>query len=127
MPQLLNFEPESVESARLRFPKAIDHIMDIKSPVPAGCQRRYVFDFEDGLTLIATKNIIAGMETVHISGSAFTNDGKQKFPTRALLRDIVKSRLRELWPYFTNSTLVIREGFMPSGSLHFDVPIVGVN
>jgi len=70
------FEPESIESARARLWKALEkvfnaHIGDSLSVLPRKELRRYVFDFDDGLRMIVTRDIEepGNPPVVHVSCS----------------------------------------------------------
>ena len=58
---MLPFEPESIESLKARYPEAMkdtydpNDIKDDPTQSP-GKQRKHVFDFEDGLRLIASRD-----------------------------------------------------------------------
>jgi hypothetical protein len=81
----LPYEPEPVASMQARFTLAIDPIIAVErvwaglDPRP-GEQRRHVFDFEDGLRLIVSRETyptdssigirLSGRTGIHLSGSA---------------------------------------------------------
>lgn len=120
--KLLPFEPQPIEALRARFHKAINHNADLDG-APMGCIRTYLFDFEDGLTMVVSKNIIRGLSTVHASGSAM-HEPMKSIPPLAM-RSAVRTHLRQLWPDWNG--MFTNEFTMPSGSYHFDVIGMWVN
>lgn len=68
--EMMPFEPEKLEALRARFPKAllrlwyVDHAPLPGEPAPYNT-REHVFDFEDGLRLIISKDRDAGGEPRH--------------------------------------------------------------
>jgi hypothetical protein len=64
----LQFEPESIESARERFEVAIEPIFDAYSLRPV-LSRQHVFDFDDGVRLVVTRDRMGAEFRIHISAS----------------------------------------------------------
>ena len=67
---------ETVEEMKARFKAAFDTIFegeDVAAGVAdyPGESRTHVFDFEDGLRMIASKDRVAGKIYFHLSGSSF--------------------------------------------------------
>lgn len=94
---MLGFEPESVEAARARLPQALAPIydpLDLRSgELRPGEQRRHVFDFEEGIRLIVSRDLLIDSSRppeVHVSASAIRPAdiarvvamGQQAFVTR---------------------------------------------
>ncbi len=74
---MLPFKPEPINKLRQRYTKALEDIYlaepDLKNP-PSG-KRKHVFDFNSGLRLIISRDILKGKEPdIHVSASWFDED-----------------------------------------------------
>jgi hypothetical protein len=73
----LDWNPESMETLRGRYSSALERVYDTKlieqgeSDRP-GEHREHVFDFEDGLRLIISRECRDGKRYLHVSGSVKT-------------------------------------------------------
>jgi hypothetical protein len=80
---MLPFEPETIERLRARYPKAIKsiwHADEVTTNHHPGGHREHVFDFESGLRLLISRDILADEEPlIHISAS-----WHHSFPTTIL-------------------------------------------
>ncbi len=84
----LDFEPESVATARARFPKALREHFDpmnaaLGRVVPPSKTRKNVFDFDEGIRIIVSVDNLQTKVVLHFSGS-FTEDGANTLMDRAL-------------------------------------------
>jgi hypothetical protein len=70
---MIPFIPETMSANRARFAAALEPlyiITDYQPPSPRpGEQRRHVFDFEDGMRIIASRDTIIGRHFLHASAS----------------------------------------------------------
>lgn len=134
------FETETLDAAQERFSASIAELYDgTESPRP-GEQRKHVFDFEDGLRLIVSRDQypdLAASVGIHVSASVSTDE------TCALYVKIVKAvRDNPQVPQHNAAASAIdrvtRERFKllsgfegrfrmsalsPSGVLHYNVPL----
>jgi hypothetical protein len=71
---MLPYHPEPLEALQARYPKALEPIFDVRDwrpgwPVPVSWQRRHVFDHDDGLRLIVSRDRLADAVRLHVSAS----------------------------------------------------------
>lgn len=90
----LPFQQESVESMQARFSQALDREFDADKiadgePDRPGLHRENVFDFEDGIRIIISKDRTRGNLFLHLSGSSQL--GRVSFKT--MLEEMVKRLL----------------------------------
>lgn len=75
----LPFEPKSVESMRARYPEAVKETFTMEMVLGGnrpGKHRKHVFDFEDGLRVIVSKEpLLDGNTALHFSFS-FKDDSE---------------------------------------------------
>ena len=75
----LPFEPEIDEMLQNRFEKALERVYDVETMMNGGLnedrpgvKREHVFDFQDGVRLIISKDRTAkGKTFLHVSGSSY--------------------------------------------------------
>lgn len=72
---MIPYIPETVDQARARFSAAIEPLFDLEDPQcpSAGASRTHVFDFEDGLRLVISRDFHpdTGVQ-IHLSASVNT-------------------------------------------------------
>lgn len=71
----LPFQPEPIEKLAVRYQKAMEKVYDADKITQGqidrpGLHRENVFDFEDGIRLIISKDRTSGRLYIHISGSS---------------------------------------------------------
>lgn len=121
------FVPESLEAMKARFPEAIEHPYDVdeialRVELRPGMDRKHVFDFEDGIRLIISRDYERGRKPLlHFSGSVDENhieDWKVKFgaamqvlPTPLLRLNFFFKRTLEIFPerFFQISGIDVRK------------------
>lgn len=102
---IVPFEPEPIEESRDRFPVALETTYEAwRSDAPEwnrpGQKRENIFDFEDGLRLMVSRDIlhVGGEPVVHVSASLYQEEGvdnKWQVSRRRFERGI-RQRLEEL-------------------------------
>jgi|SRR5688572_4008147 len=113
----LDFNPEPLESLKARFPKAIDTIWGkIKTEDRPGMYREHVFDFEDGLRMIISREVLIDPEPViHVSASWANNRPPR---LKNVIIEIVTGKYRSLTDGLEKLELV----YVTSGGIpHFFV------
>ncbi len=71
----IEYFPEKDEQLLARFSKAFEKVYDAKKVVTdptaerPGQNKNCIFDFEDGIRLIVSRELLNGKEVVHFSGS----------------------------------------------------------
>lgn len=119
----LPFAKETMQQLKDRFNKALEKVWDVdaiaidpeKIDRPAQ-HREHVFDFEDGIRLIISKDKTDGNLFIHISGSSLI----KKISDKEMLEELIK-KLVEL-----NGSAFNVEGMAsvtPGGIIHFLLPI----
>lgn len=69
---MLKFEAEPLEQLKARFPKALVKIWQVTNPMPdrPGLHRTNVFDFESGMRLLISMDMIVfARPEIHVSAS----------------------------------------------------------
>lgn len=97
---MIPFEPESIESAKKRIDAALVDVFDMaaiarmpESQRP-GMDRKHVFDFEDGIRLLVSRDRMPGGEViVHISASF---DKELSGPLPPLTWDVI-AKIKKRW------------------------------
>jgi len=111
------YAPEPVESARKRMPAALHDVYD-PLEVEAGKQtrpgllRKHVFDFEDGMRMIVSRETMDGKLWIHASFSWFAPP-----PVLEIAESRIEERLRQAVGYTGFMQLVMRFA-TPKGILH---------
>jgi hypothetical protein len=127
---MLPFEPELVETMRLRYKDAIKDVVDIhkiaqKLIEPPSKNRRYVFDFYDGLRLIISKDSDRAKVFLHFSASM--NPGSHgEFHCPKEFIDFVVEHIQDLTPD-DPPTDMAEMFFTKGGILHILVSSVSGN
>ena len=67
----LPFKPETFEGIKARLPIALVDVYEIHTEPRPGLQRKHVFDFQDGVRMIISRDAVDGDSCVHVSASAF--------------------------------------------------------
>lgn len=126
---MLPFERESIESMAARYPQAIEEICDVESAklgvgwMPGG-RRANVFDFEDGMRMIVSRDESAefGIK-IHFSASAnpesvFYADIANGLVDRQQYLNLCVERFRAI----SGCDRIIRLGYVSEGGIpHFVV------
>lgn len=119
----LPFEPETIEQAKARLGAALDpvyHQQDVLDGRPAQ-DRKHVFDFEDGMRLIVSRDELNGVEaSTHVSASfevegAWKASGEVRLK-RGLLPFLVEVGMR--WTALGRSGHLMLIGQSPAGIPH---------
>ena len=124
----LDFEPESIESAKARFSKAIETTFDpiacLNGDMPPPSKNRtHVFDLEVGIRIIASLDDLATRTIIHVSGS-YTGEGAECLRNLAqvtgrdvkeVARTILLGNMEEIAPHLKFTLLLIT----PVGAFHF--------
>ena len=88
---MLPFKPETIEALKVRYPAALERVFDVREltgPVDdrPGLKREHVFDFEDGLRLIVSREMHDRGLCLHLSasmagptGQAISEEGMKEF------------------------------------------------
>lgn len=71
---MLTFEPETIEQLKSRFLKALETSWSVKRAIKdsdntPGKKREHVFDFEDGIRIIISRDRFEGIQVIHFSAS----------------------------------------------------------
>ena len=77
MSPTVEFEAESLEVAQERFSASVKDLYDGTEELRPGEQRKHIFDFEDGLRLIVSKDQYpdpAGSVGIHVSASVVDDE-----------------------------------------------------
>jgi hypothetical protein len=91
---MIPFKPESIDSLKDRFCDALIDSYDVEEvrkgniDAPSG-QGQHIFDFEDGLRMIVSRDVSDGQDFIHISGS-FGDERLQQLSLEDGLAQIVK-------------------------------------
>ena len=97
---MIPFEPELVETMRLRYKDAVRDVVDIqkiaqKQIEPPSLNRKHVFDFYDGLRLIISRDGDGARVFLHFSASV--NPGsREEFHCPKEFIDFVVEHIQEL-------------------------------
>jgi hypothetical protein len=80
---MLPAEPESLEIIKARFPKALEPVWRISKIVKPGAKRpglyrEHVFDFEDGIRMIASRDTDGKETWLHLSFSVSAEIGDER-------------------------------------------------
>lgn len=103
---MLSVMSEPLVKLKARFTKAVSHPVDVQNvlagivPVPSGL-RKHVFDFEDGMRMIVSIDIISGTYFLHVSVSG--NDSYLKSIESEGFDGLVEDSLLRITA-FTNGT-----------------------
>lgn len=100
---MIPFEPEPIDEARDRFPVALETTYEAwraASPewnVP-GEKRENIFDFDDGLRLIVSRDILYPFEepVIHVSASLYEAE-RWRTRSRKRVERIIRQRLEKLF------------------------------
>ena len=125
-------QPESLESMRSRFSKAIAHAVSVekvaKDPRNAYYPSKYrthVFDSEDGIRLIVSRDRDGDQEVIHVSAS-LSKKAAREFGN---LSNIV-TRVAEIWQFISGcqASPIGRQAQLTDRTLHFafrpeDIPV----
>lgn len=89
----LPFVPEPLETLRVRYPVALRDLIEIDSVLQGtqlrpGEQRTHVFDCEDGLRLIVSRDDLGMGPVLHLSASI----GGENLPLESWLRAVARTR-----------------------------------
>jgi hypothetical protein len=95
-PPILPFRPEPLDRLRARYPEALREVFDPQSvtlgmQLPAWACPRNVFDCEDGLRIIVSRDDLGGRVGVVLHVSAALD------PAAPLYRELLRSA-RHIWP-----------------------------
>ena len=96
---MLEFKPESIGSLKKRYPAALEKIWipDAEMSDRPGLRRENVFDGENGLRLIISKERANAVTTViHFSGSVDDNLRKPASPLLPLILQEFVTQFREI-------------------------------
>lgn len=85
---IVPFEVESLDAAQQRFFEAIQDLYDGTEELQPGDQRKHIFDSEDGLRLIVSKDRHPRTGVVGIHFSAMVEEHAQ-FPLNFAIRDAI--------------------------------------
>ena len=95
------FEPEPAEVLKKRVGAALETVVDSIAAASGEClrpgqQRKHVFDFEDGLRVIVSKEKIDHGVVLHTSCSAFSHGSILRNVNHDNLVNVLTKRLQEL-------------------------------
>ena len=68
---MLDYEPEPLQSMRKRYGAAVETVYIAGSSPRPGQQRKNVFDCDDGLRLIISRDAVVGAPQIHVSTSVY--------------------------------------------------------
>lgn len=118
----LPFTPESIESAATRYWLAVKDVVDVRDVINSGGagspgkNRKHVFDFEDGLRMIVSRDRLSSDKVIlHVSGSMRDGDGGVVCePNLNKLQSVVQCRLSALSGSVVDLELIhMSGGFIP--------------
>jgi len=97
---MIPFEPELVETMRLRYKDAVEDVIDLqkvaqKQIKPPSQNRRHVFDFYDGLRLIISRDGDGAKVFLHFSASINPCSGEESRCPKEFI-DFVVEHIQEL-------------------------------
>ena len=98
----IDYDPRPLPELQARYAAALEHVFDAQRIKTAGAIRpgecaANVFDFEDGLRLICSRERMpAGEIVLHVSAS-FRSDSSMAWRMRKQLRKLSRSELLEAW------------------------------
>lgn len=87
-----DFKPQPIELLRARYKKALEvsynatKIAADKVPDRPGMHRENIFDFENGIRLIISRDVLGHIEGIHVSGSFAPSIYKGKVMIEPLLK-----------------------------------------
>lgn len=124
----LDFEPESVESARARYPAALREVYDPlvvlrEKQVPPSKKRSNVFDFEDDIRMIISVDVLHTCKVIHVSG-CFTARGaetllKQVGVNKSEVVEIARTTLEQRFEAIAPGMKLKFRTRTPVGAFHF--------
>ena len=105
---MLPYRPESLEAMQQRFPQALAEVTDVEycrfGGETPGQKRKHIFDFEDGLRLIVSKDRLEdGRIVVHFSASAYRDS--------ALYRRLKKPSQKKYFSRLAQSRFALLSGY----------------
>jgi len=124
---MLEFKPETIIALKERYKEAIataystEHISKNPQERP-GAKRQHVFDFEDGIRIIVSRDLLKGQEFLHFSGSAMPSIYKGLSDHSLLSRMIIN--FAKISNY---SGKVQLAGFSKEGIPHFYIKLADLN
>lgn len=126
---MLDFIPQSTEELKKRFPEALKAAYDAKKVAAQklerpGEKREHVFDFEDGVRIVISRDFAEGVEYIHFSGSV--DNELYKGPTHYGFFQEVICRFNILSNYVYNRSIRFA-GISAKGIPHFLVPYSTLN
>lgn len=134
MTNVLPFTPQPEEILRLRLPEALKVVHDPLKNFRVGVDPRYVFDFENGLRLIVSVDLLfpPSPPSVHFSASVETDtelfkqardvvNGTNRSAAMRMLRDVAETRFCSMTGYVGRLFFI---GFTPDGLVpHWHIPM----
>jgi hypothetical protein len=117
----LPFQPETTEQLKARFEKAMETVYDADAIMNESTDRpvlhrEHVFDFEDGIRLIISKDKTMGRVYLHVSASCQS----QKVMTETDMLNEILTKMEAIGPELEGKGIVqTTEG----GIVHFVIPV----